>query len=454
MAPGPYQVVVEDVNGCQATSTIEITQPAPLIAQFTGADVICPGETAQLQVQASGGTGQISCEWNMGLTDQNQHLVSPSTTTNYAVTVTDDAGCSIGPLTQTVEVMVLTMSGLSMSNDQNICPGEPAAISAQFYGNYGPYSYQWSNGLGNQTGNFNVVPETDTWYTFTVYDVCGNTLQDSVYVHIYDVPEIDLPGMITESCIPFDVDFGDYIENYPGASYNWNFGDGYFSFATDPVHEYDTPGIFNASVLMTTADGCTVESTSSGTILAFENPEIAILTDYYTTTLEDPNFLLTGQSNSEDIEFRWFEEADEFSIGNSLELNYSDTGTYVITLIGINEYGCADQEMITLQVIPVHTLIIPNIFTPDPNAQGDGTYNDNSLTNNIFFPFTEYVKEFEMLIFNRWGEMVFASHDINIGWNGYYRGEICQQDVYVYKLKVEYTDGIIETRIGDVTLLR
>ena len=58
------------------------------------------------------------------------------------------------------------------------------------------------------------------------------------------------------------------------------------------------------------------------------------------------------------------------------------------------------------------------------------------------------------MIFNRWGELIFESKDIKIGWDGYYRGKLCQQDVYVWKLFAKFEDGTIVEKAGDVTLLR
>ena len=72
----------------------------------------------------------------------------------------------------------------------------------------------------------------------------------------------------------------------------------------------------------------------------------------------------------------------------------------------------------------------------------------------MFFPFINYVGEFHMQVFNRWGELVFESFDIDIGWDGYYRGTLSQQDTYVWKIDVTFTDGIKRNAVGDITLLR
>ncbi len=61
---------------------------------------------------------------------------------------------------------------------------------------------------------------------------------------------------------------------------------------------------------------------------------------------------------------------------------------------------------------------------------------------------------YELNIFNKWGELLFVSKDINIGWDGYYRGQLCQQDAYVWKVKAKFADGSTVVKSGDLLLLR
>ena len=61
---------------------------------------------------------------------------------------------------------------------------------------------------------------------------------------------------------------------------------------------------------------------------------------------------------------------------------------------------------------------------------------------------------FTLSIFNRWGELLFETHDVNQGWNGYYRNAMCVQDVYVWKVRGEYANGERFTKVGDVTLIQ
>jgi gliding motility-associated-like protein len=75
--------------------------------------------------------------------------------------------------------------------------------------------------------------------------------------------------------------------------------------------------------------------------------------------------------------------------------------------------------------------------------------------NDAFFPkVTGELKDYEFLVFNKWGEMLFRTRERDIGWTGWYRHEPCQQDVYVYKVKALKIDNSEVVLVGDITLLR
>jgi len=99
-------------------------------------------------------------------------------------------------------------------------------------------------------------------------------------------------------------------------------------------------------------------------------------------------------------------------------------------------------------------IVFPNAFTPDPSGPNGGYYSNNDYSNHVFFPVAKGVSEFKMQIFNRWGELVFETNDINIGWDGYYKGRLCEQGVYVYQAKATFIDGRIVEKKGDVLLIR
>jgi len=121
--------------------------------------------------------------------------------------------------------------------------------------------------------------------------------------------------------------------------------------------------------------------------------------------------------------------------------NPSTTTDYVLNVLDNN--GCRNTDTVTVFLDAV--LYIPNAFTPD----GDGV-------NDIFLALGKEINTFQLLLFNRWGELIFTSNNINNGWNGRYKGKDSPMDVYVWKIK--YSDyvnpEIVNEKIGHVTLIK
>jgi gliding motility-associated-like protein len=123
----------------------------------------------------------------------------------------------------------------------------------------------------------------------------------------------------------------------------------------------------------------------------------------------------------------------------------TDTGKYIITLTTTSDKGCVSKHLDTLTINPDITVFVPNAFTP--NLYGPER-------NNKFYVTAEGFQTFEVYIFSRWGEKVYYSTDIEEGWNGFYKGEAAQQDVYTYVVNVTSYSGKPYSFYGTVTLLR
>lgn len=127
------------------------------------------------------------------------------------------------------------------------------------------------------------------------------------------------------------------------------------------------------------------------------------------------------------------------------------TTTYCV--LASNSSGCGDTACVTVTVfdtLPVTkvdcgTVYIPNAFTPG----------NNDLMNDAFKPIASCVHDYNFLIFNRWGEKLFETTNPQEGWNGYYKGKMCKQEVYIYKIFfVDDTNNEFHQDIGIVTLLK
>ena len=137
---------------------------------------------------------------------------------------------------------------------------------------------------------------------------------------------------------------------------------------------------------------------------------------------------------------------------------YEFPGDFDVTLIVENEFQCSDTFSISpgISVIDGGNVIVPNAFSPNPEGPSStGNISEGAVNNDIFFPkVSGNLSNFQLLIFNRWGELLFESQDENIGWDGYYRGELSKQDVYVYRLEITFASGRTEVLTGDISLIR
>ena len=122
---------------------------------------------------------------------------------------------------------------------------------------------------------------------------------------------------------------------------------------------------------------------------------------------------------------------------------YADSGLYYVTLYIENVYGCKDTTQKPLKIKPTFAIWIPNAFTPD----GDNI--------NDYFTIKGYgIIQLETLIFDRWGEIVFNSIELEPKWNGTYKGKLVKTDVYVYKVKARDIFGEWHDFIGRVSVIK
>jgi len=253
-------------------------------------------------------------------------------------------------------------------------------------------------------------------------------------------------------CVPLTLTFENNSASPNDSLYLWSFGDGVTSNDISPVYQYTSPGTYTVSLTITSNRGCVTQNSAAGTVVVHALPQVSCSADPQQTDSRNPtiNFAAGGTGTS----FSWdFGDGDTSSVQNPIH-TYIDIGTYQVTLSVIDINKCENSCQLDVVIDPYYEIIVPTGFTPNPNGPGDGTYDISSLNNDVFFILTEFVDEFYMMIFNRWGELIFETDDINIGWDGYYHGQLCQQDAYAYKVRVKYIDGHYAERLGDITLIR
>jgi gliding motility-associated-like protein len=135
-----------------------------------------------------------------------------------------------------------------------------------------------------------------------------------------------------------------------------------------------------------------------------------------------------------------------------------EEGEYDITLWVYSANGCSDKYLLSpaVNVLPVGELRYPTVFTPNksgPIERSDLPTSGVEADQFFYPPIRQTVVNYKLQIFNRWGVLIFETDRINVPWNGYYKGELCQQGVYVWYVEGKYEDGKPFKMVGNVTLL-
>jgi len=452
-----YTVTITDGSGCIKTNNILITHPAQVITTAGPNDSICLGQSGTVTANASGGTGNYYYSWlPTNIINSGSLTTTPSASTTYSVIATDQNGCAGTADTVSMVTYSLPPANVQAIALSPICPGQSSVVYVQVSGTPGPLTYSWNNNLGTGPGGYLVTPNQPTTYIVTVSNLCGSSVTDSVAVNFNPPPTIALTSDTNAACVPKTIQFTDNSVTGnvadPISAWYWNFGDGTSSSQSDPTHNYTLPGTYTVTLTVTTTNGCSNDNATSPLIINAYPLPIALFS-VNSTLLDIPyDILMCNNQSTNATIYNWsFGDGSNSILENPQHL-YTSVGVFQVQLIATSQFGCADTA--DIKVTTNADVIFPNAFTPNLIGGPGGSYDINALDNDIFFPYTTGVSEFKLEIFNRWGEEIFESLDIKKGWDGYYRGVLCQSDVYVWKAYIKLNNGKIFNKSGDVTLLR
>jgi gliding motility-associated-like protein len=323
----------------------------------------------------------------------------------------------------------------------------------------GPWIYLWD--FGDGTTSSDPAVNTHTYGTYGVFtirltvsnNVCIETQAQQVEI-LAIPPTVDFDYDPASGCVPLTVNFTNLSQFADPGTFRWAFGDQSTSQMMNPVHTYYQPGKYSVALSASNITGQTVTETKQAIIEVFPRPNAAF--EIKPKLVYIPGGILYTDNRSFDAtRFEWDFGDGTITSGFEPEHKYTEEGFFSIKLIAFNQFDCADttvQEN-TVKVQKGGQVLIPNAFSPNLSAAG-GSGGISDGKNDIFLPITRGVVEFELLIFDRWGELLFESRDPEFGWDGTYNGKLCQQDVYIYKLAASYADGERVVRVGDVNLIR
>ena len=430
-----YTVTGTSAAGCINTDQVTVTvNPPPAVN--AGLDVsVCEGEQVTLTA-----TGAQNFSWTGGVTNGLTFTPAVGTTT-YTVTGTDLNGCVN---TDAVNVTVNPLPNVFAGNSVVVCEGQTVILTAS-----GANSYTWTGGVSQGVG---FIPAVGTsTYSVTGTSTAGCTNTDQLDVTVNPLPIVSFMPDITMGCVPQTVTLTNSTPNSQNCVWTISNGTTVSGCGAVPV-TFNQGGCYDVTLTTTNTDGCTSSFTANNLICVEDYPNASFNpSETQVSTLNTEVFFenMTTGANVYNWTFGFDDVASTEE--NPLIVFPQDEGYYNVTLIAYSPFGCADTANTTIQVYEELIYYVPNTFTPD----------DDSF-NPIFQPvftsgFDPY--DYSLYIFNRWGELIFESHDATVGWDGTYgsNGEIemCQDGTYTWKIEFKVTRWDERKQaLGHVNLLR
>jgi gliding motility-associated-like protein len=333
--------------------------------------------------------------------------------------------------------------------------------------NPGPWTYQWDfgDGASSTDASANLQHTYITYGTYSITLTVVNNVCVETHVEIITIqavpPVIDFSYSPPTGCAPLTVQFTNTSQFAEPNTFIWRFGDGQAtSNAVNPTYTYYEPGTYTVSLSGSNITNQIVTETKQMIIEVYAKPSAQF--DVKPTLLYIPGGILYTKNNSFGAgRFLW--DFGDGTTSDQVEPQhiYDKLGTFDISMIAISEMNCTDTATVkkAVQVQNGGTILVPNAFSPSTSGSSGGSGGGSGgggvgTKNDVFLPLMIGVTQFEMFVFNRWGEMLFQSTDPTVGWDGYYNGNLCPQDVYVYKITALYDTGERVVRTGDINLIR
>jgi gliding motility-associated-like protein len=438
IGPGTYTVTVGGMGVCGFQEEFVLDQQGdPLIASAASTPVSCSGSAdGSATVALTGGTPDFNYLWSPTGGDAATAIDLAEGT--YTCTITDALGCSTAATAIVGGPLPLV---LPPPSDASICAGQSVTLAATAEGGTAPYTYDW------QPGGPVVSPGQTTVYTVAATDANGcQTAPASVTITVNATVtpafKVDAAIGCTPHCTAFNA-----TDIPAGATVLWQFGDG--GTATEApaaTHCYMEGGTYSVTLTATDPAGCTGSSTLLDAVTAVASPVSEFFAVPPIATIDDPVFQFRSAAANADS---WSWSFGDGTGGTSTETDpvytYSSVGCFPVTLVVRNALGCEDSAERAVCVEDAFVLWVPNSFTPN----GDG-YNDEFLVVTSL----STTDLFELLVFDRWGQLVHSGDRLGSGWDGTLDGAALPTGVYPWTVRLKDRDGVVREARGSVTILR
>ncbi len=262
--------------------------------------------------------------------------------------------------------------------------------------------------------------------------------------------EVLIEPSASAGCAPLKIRF--HNKSTSSDSCRWTFGDGGYSNENEPEWIFDVEGEYKVVLQVFYSDGR--QSSSSTLVTVHPRPRAHFeITPEKAVLPKDEIRFLNYSTNA--VKFKW-----DFGDGSASDVfeprhSYSKFANYNVQLVVYSEWGCSDSLTVTNAFSGSEYFIeFPNAFIPNAQGPTGGYYSSKSdEAAQVFHPGYSGVSDYQLKIFSKLGILIFESSDINLGWDGYNKGQLCEPGVYIWKVRGKFRNGEPFIKMGDVTLL-
>lgn len=304
---------------------------------------------------------------------------------------------------------------------KTVCPGTIVKLVATGKGgDKSAYNYNWSHG---QNGNASfVIPTVTTTYTVSLTDGCSDKATANATINLHPKPYFDIT---TSAPRCYGLNGWAKVKMKDNQPYNFvwnsNSANNKDSFNSLAGSKYS----LNATNKIT---GCSNDTTIE--IQGYKSISASFITNYpmgfnCLTNLDPKLKVINATIGATSGMWYWGDGTSEpYNPGFNSSHTYSgDLQKYKVKLVVFNAGGCKDSMELGICFTDTIVMHIPTAFKP----AGEGV-------NKIFKPVIIGAKDYKLLIYNRWGQILFETTDINKGWDGTYNGQPCIGGVYAYQI--------------------
>lgn len=458
---GTYTVMLALIsdNGCADTLKKEIEIFPDVVADFTAPDV-CLEEPTNFTNLSTGPVDIYTWDFNDNSTESLRdpsHIYTQAGIYSVKLTVSTTKNCS-STIIKKIAVHELPDAKFTAPN---ACDGKNVVFTDQSIipGNSAITKWEWNFGDGSaidSTQSPKHIYKDVKQYNVRLKVVSNYGCADSVtkVITIYPNPVPDFSVLDTAGCSPFTTTFQNLSTISSGQmTWLWEFGNinSKYDDKTPPPHEFKntsntTPVKFTIKLTATSDNLCKVTETKAAYITVLPTPKAAFTLSPTSALVTDPIISFTNYSIGSDS-CKWaFADLGMSDSCSPPPFSFVDTGSFVVSLVALNTYGCPDTAYRTVVIEPDYVLYVPNSFTPDADD-----------LNDTFIGKGSFIMDYEMVIYDRWGEVVYQTNDINLPWNGGYKGsttKLAPAGIYVYSMKIRTTNKKNHSYKGKVMLMR